>query len=154
MVLKRWAENLGRGFLKLKKKFNGSLTFGKSLRKSTLCVLLTRDCKFSLQEAIVVSRILGAFAPKISSFYTTGYITPPYSPLLLSSHIVCTILLVCMKNGIRSLLLNTCLFIQKWKKFDKNFAPKITSFYTTMIKYDKNFAHKITSFYTTMKKMR
>jgi hypothetical protein len=79
VVLKRWAVNLGRGFLKLKKKFNGSLILGKSSRKSTLCVLLTRDCKFSLQEAIVVSRILGAFAPNIWSFYTTGHITPPFS---------------------------------------------------------------------------
>jgi hypothetical protein len=80
MVLKRWAENLGRGYLKsINNKFNGSLILAKSFRKSTLCVLLTHDFKFSLQEAIVVSRILGAFAPNIWSFYTTGYITNPFS---------------------------------------------------------------------------
>ena len=38
------------------------------------------------------------------------------------------------------------------EKCDKEFAPKITSFYTTMKKCDKEFAPKITSFYTTMKK--
>jgi hypothetical protein len=112
MVLKRWAENLGQGFLKLKKKINGSLILGKSSRKSTLCVLITRDCKFSLQEAIVVSRILGAFAPIIRSFYTTGYITP-LTPLI--PH--------CVQH-----------IVSLHGKCDKDSAPKITSFYTTMKK--------------------
>ncbi len=38
------------------------------------------------------------------------------------------------------------------KKCNEEFAPKITSFYTTMKKYHKNFAPQITSFFTTMKK--
>ncbi len=43
-------------------------------------------------------------------------------------------------------------FYSTIKNWDKNFAPTITSFYTTMKKYEKNFAPQITSFYTTMKK--
>ena len=38
------------------------------------------------------------------------------------------------------------------EKCDKESAPKITSFYTTMKKYNKNFAPTITSFHTTKKK--
>ncbi len=63
--------------------------FWEKVPGNIFCVLLTCNCKFSLQEAIVASRILGAFAPNIWSFYTTA-ISHPLSPLIphCKQHIV------------------------------------------------------------------
>jgi hypothetical protein len=44
------------------------------------------------------------------------------------------------------------VFLYNNEKCNEEFAPKKTSFYTTMKKCDEEFAPKITSFYTTMKK--
>jgi hypothetical protein len=103
-----------------------------------------------LQEVIVVSRILGAFAPNIPSFNTTGYFTP-LTPLIphCVNHIV-SLHGKCNKESAPKIT----SFYTTMKKCNENFAPKITSFYTTMKKYNKNFAPKIMSFYTIMKKMQ
>jgi hypothetical protein len=63
-----------------------------------------------LQEANFASRILGAFAPNIWSFYTTGYITP-LTPLI--PHCVHHI-------------------VSLHEKFNMESVPKIMSFYTTV----------------------
>jgi hypothetical protein len=107
IVLKRWAENLGGGFLKLKKEFNGSLILGK-VQGNPLFVfyyymIFLAGGYCCIQDSWSICSHLPVFL----------YNRPYHTPFLFSSHIVSTILLVCIENAIRSLFLKSCLFIQQ-----------------------------------------